>query len=99
VRTNSPWEKSLKAFLVWRDHPFRKTHDLVELTRQCADLEPTLSGVLHGVGGLTRFAWECRYPGETETPALESAHGWLVRVKEVLKAIQALMPPLTSAAQ
>jgi HEPN domain-containing protein len=28
-------EKSLKAFLVWRDHPFRKTHDLVELARQC----------------------------------------------------------------
>lgn len=26
-------EKSLKAFLVWRDQPFRKTHDLVELSR------------------------------------------------------------------
>jgi HEPN domain-containing protein len=28
-------EKSLKAFLVWRDQSFRRTHDLVELTRQC----------------------------------------------------------------
>ena len=46
-------EKSLKALLVWRDHPFRKTHDLVELTRQCVDLEPTLDDVLRGVAGLT----------------------------------------------
>ena len=35
-------EKSLKAFLVWRDQPFRKTHDIVELAKQCADLEPAL---------------------------------------------------------
>ncbi len=46
-------EKALKAFLVWRDHPFRKTHDLVELTRQCVDLKPTPGDVLRGVGGLT----------------------------------------------
>lgn len=92
-------EKSLKAFLVWRDHPFRKTHDLVELTRQCVDLEPTLGDVLRGVGGLTRFAWEYRYPGETESPALELAHGWLVRVKGVLEAVAGLLPPPTSAAR
>ena len=36
-------EKSLKSFLVWRDQPFRKTHDLVELARQCVDLEPLLN--------------------------------------------------------
>ncbi|MBI3683176.1 MAG: HEPN domain-containing protein [Acidobacteria bacterium] len=92
-------EKSLKAFLVWRDHPFRKTHDLVELTRQCVDLEPTLADVLRGVGGLTRFAWEYRYPGEAETPELEFAHRWLLKVKEVLGAIEGLLPPPTSPAR
>jgi HEPN domain-containing protein len=85
-------EKSLKAFLVWRDQPFRKTHDLVELTRQCADLEPTLSDVMRGLGSLTRFAWEFRYPGETEPPAVDLAHDWVVKVGEVLEAIESLFP-------
>jgi HEPN domain-containing protein len=58
-------EKSLKALLVWRDQSFRRTHDLVELIRQCLDLEPTLGDVMNGLGPLTRFAWEFRYPGET----------------------------------
>ncbi len=88
-------EKSLKAVLVSRDHPCRKTHDLVELTRQCADLEPALSDVLRGVGALTRFAWEFRYPGEAETPALEFAQGWLVKVK----AVEHLLAPPNAAAQ
>src|ERR1035438_3635098 len=51
-------EKSLKAFLVWRDQSFRRTHDLVELTRQCVDLEPTLGDAMSGLAPLTRFAWE-----------------------------------------
>src|SRR5665811_1045090 len=55
-------EKSLKALLVWRDQTFRGTHDLVELTRQCVDLEPTLGDVMNGLAPLTRFAWEFRYP-------------------------------------
>jgi HEPN domain-containing protein len=36
-------EKCLKALLVWRNEPFRKTHDLVELQRQCIDREPGLA--------------------------------------------------------
>lgn len=85
-------EKSLKAFLVWRDQPFRRTHDLVELTRQCADLEPALSPALHGLGPLTRFAWEFRYPGESEAPSMDQARDWLVKVKELLQAVEAWLP-------
>ena len=29
-------EKALKALLCWHDVPFRKTHNLVELGKQCA---------------------------------------------------------------
>jgi len=90
-------EKSLKAFLVWRDHPFRKTHNLVELTQQCVDLEPALGEALRGMGGLTRFAGEYRYPGETELPSLELAQGRVVRVKAALETVTGLLPPLVSA--
>jgi HEPN domain-containing protein len=86
-------EKSLKAFLVWRDQPFRKTHDLVELTRQCMDLEPALSDVTRGLGPLTRFAWEFRYPGETAPPTTEQAQGWLLRVRDLIAAIERCFPP------
>jgi HEPN domain-containing protein len=86
-------EKSLKALPVWRDQSFRRTHDLVELTRQCVDLEPTQGDVMSGWGPLTRFAWEFRYPGEAELPTLEMARGWTVRVREVLEAVERTIPP------
>src|ERR1017187_790576 len=85
-------EKSLKAFLVWRDQTFRRTHNLVELMRLCVDLEPTLGDVMNGLGPLTRFAWEFRYPGETELPTVEMACGWRVRVREVWEAGEHTIP-------
>ncbi len=86
-------EKSLKAFLIWRDEPFRRTHDLVELSRQCLDLEPALNDVMRGLGPLTRFAWETRYPGEAEPPTTDLARGWAIKVKEILKVIESMLPP------
>jgi HEPN domain-containing protein len=35
-------EKAAKAFLVFHDVPYRKTHDLNELGEQCAALDPSL---------------------------------------------------------
>ena len=37
-------EKALKAFLTFHDQPFRKTHDLASLGRQCANIDATLGG-------------------------------------------------------
>lgn len=85
-------EKTLKAFLVWRDVPFRKTHDLVELARQCLDLEPALTTALQGLGPLTRFAWEFRYPDDSETPSVDEAESWVGKARELLQAIEARLP-------
>jgi HEPN domain-containing protein len=35
-------EKAMKAFLPWHDAPFRKTHNIEELGRQCAAVDTTL---------------------------------------------------------
>jgi HEPN domain-containing protein len=35
-------EKALKAFLTFHDQPFRKTHDLASLGKQCANIDATL---------------------------------------------------------
>ena len=36
-------EKAAMAFLTFHDVPFRKTHDLNELGRQCAALDPDIA--------------------------------------------------------
>src|SRR5437867_3086203 len=51
-------EKSLKAYLTWRDQPFRKVHDLEELTRQCAELDSAFAALLPAAQRLTPYAVE-----------------------------------------
>lgn len=46
-------EKSLKGFLAWHGRPLRKTHDLVDLGRSCAAIEPSLADAMRRVGPLT----------------------------------------------
>ena len=66
-------EKSLKAFLTAKDTQFRKTHDLDELSRMCVELDGSLENVLQPATYLTVFAWEFRYPGDSEIPPLKEA--------------------------
>jgi len=61
-------EKAVKALLAWHDEPFRKTHDLSALGRQCAILEPALSALLNRLDDLTEYAWLFRYPGDFVAP-------------------------------
>ncbi len=82
-------EKSLKGYLAWHDVPFRKTHNLTEIGKQCVELEPALSTLLAQASGLTEYAWKFRYPGEPEEPALAEAEGALATARDVYEAIVA----------
>ena len=64
-------EKSMKAFLAWHDVPFRKTHNLEELGRQCVALDTTLGPVADQAAPLTEYAWKFRYPGAMNPTARE----------------------------
>jgi HEPN domain-containing protein len=66
--TQQAVEKSLKAFLALHDVPFRRTHDLGELGRQCVAIDATLEPILHATAPLTEYAWRFRYPGDTIEP-------------------------------
>jgi HEPN domain-containing protein len=66
-------EKTLKAFLTWHDHPFRKTHDLVELGVQCAAIDAALEDLLREAAPLTEYAWKFRYPGDASEPTVAEA--------------------------
>ncbi|AEB09245.1 HEPN domain-containing protein [Desulfobacca acetoxidans] len=61
-------EKAIKGFLVWHDHPFRKTHNLVELGQHCLRYAPDLEEILREAGPLTEYAWRFRYPGDPDEP-------------------------------
>ena len=57
-------EKTMKAFLVYRQHAFRRTHNLTELGGAVARLNPQLADLMRNASLLTEFAWRFRYPGD-----------------------------------
>ncbi|MGH7254640.1 MAG: HEPN domain-containing protein [Nitrospirales bacterium] len=85
-------EKALKVFLTAHYRPFRKTHDLDELSRACEDLDPTLAAVLVEARDLTVFAWEFRYPGETVVPSEEEARRALATARKAYESVLSRLP-------
>ncbi|WP_447972362.1 HEPN domain-containing protein [Nitrospira sp. Kam-Ns4a] len=85
-------EKALKAFLVARERPFRKTHDLDELGQAAVALDSTLTEVVTAAIDLTPYAWRFRYPGESEEPSREEAERALALAREVYEAVLARLP-------
>jgi HEPN domain-containing protein len=90
-------EKALKAFLVWSDVPFPKTHDLGRLGSQAVRLDPSLEQLVDRIVDLSKYAWMFRYPGDPIEPSTEEAREVLARatavVDEVKGRISGLDPP------
>ncbi len=86
-------EKALKAFLAWQDVPFRKTHNLEELGRQCATLDPTLKAIADEAGPLTEYAWRFRYPGDATEPERAEAEDALKAAQRAYNAVLDRLPP------
>ncbi len=88
-------EKSLKAFLVWHDTRFRKTHSLEEIGEQCLAVDSTLKLTVDRAVPLTQYAWKFRYPpepGEPDEPTREEAQRALEIAREVWNAILGRLP-------
>ena len=49
-------EKALKAFLTFHQKPFRRTHDLSDLSPDCLTIDPTLQSVVVPAETLTQYA-------------------------------------------
>jgi HEPN domain-containing protein len=85
-------EKSMKGYLTWHSRVFRKTHNLTELGRMCADVDPTLEPSLERAARLTEYAWKYRYPGEPLEPSREEAESALALARDVFDAILGRLP-------
>jgi HEPN domain-containing protein len=85
-------EKAMKGFLSWHDQPFRKTHDLAEVGRQCTAIDASLEPLLRRAEPLSVYAWAFRYPGEAENPSVEEAQSALAVAREVVETMLARLP-------
>ena len=68
-------EKYLKAFLVWHQIEFPKTHDVARLLELVASLDAGLAEELRDAADLTPYGVDYRYPGDyPEVSAAEAEH-------------------------
>jgi len=85
-------EKTFKAFLVWHNIPFRKTHSLEEIGEQCVEQDNSLKETVDRAVPLTEYAWLFRYPGEPTEPSGEEAEEALTIAREVYQSILFRLP-------
>jgi HEPN domain-containing protein len=81
-------EKAAKAFLTFRQIPFRKTHDLTDLGSQCASIDPSLEPILREVAKLTDYASAFRYPDAPYEPDTAEAAGAFAIATKLCDAIR-----------
>lgn len=85
-------EKAMKAFLVHRELPFRKTHNLTELGGAVARLDPAMSELMRSASLMTEFAWRFRYPGEVASVSHADAVRAIELAAQVLAAVIGALP-------
>ena len=61
-------EKSLKGWLAWRGITLAKTHDLIQLVAEAADVTPDFVKFEQAAEILTPYVSAFRYPGLTDEP-------------------------------
>ena len=81
-------EKALKAFLVWSDVPFPKSHDLGRWGNQAAQLDPSLEELVDRIVDLSKYAWMFRYPGDPIEPSSDEAREVLARAEAVVHEVR-----------
>jgi HEPN domain-containing protein len=81
-------EKAIKAFLTYRQIPFRKTHDLTDLGWQCASVDPTLEPILREAASLSGYASAFRYPDSAYEPDAAEASGALAIASKLCDEIK-----------
>ena len=85
-------EKSLKAYLIYKNTTFRKTHDLDVLIDLCCQSEASFQELKNSADMLTPYATEFRYPSDTIKPEKYEAEEALAITKSVLSFVVRLLP-------
>jgi HEPN domain-containing protein len=81
-------EKYFKAFLIWQQIEFPKTHDLSLLLGLISTAAPSLAESLEAIAELTSYGVEIRYPGDVPKITKEDATEAVRLAENVREAIQ-----------
>jgi HEPN domain-containing protein len=80
-------EKYLKAYLIYKNIDFDKTHDLNDLKDKCPISDKDLKGI--DFKNMNSFAVDIKYPGEEiELPSLEETKEYLGIAKLVKEIVE-----------
>lgn len=85
-------EKALKAFLVWHQVEFPKTHDIERLLSLCSGVDSSLTDTLSGAASLTPYGVEYRYPGEYPPVSAEEADSCVALARAVYGEVTRRLP-------
>jgi HEPN domain-containing protein len=81
-------EKFLKAFLIYHDIDFPKTHDLDFLLKECMKIDKTVFQDIN-LGSLTDFGVSIRYPDDFYIPDQKETENYRFIALEVKKIVEA----------
>jgi HEPN domain-containing protein len=85
-------EKALKGFLTFKESPFTKTHALVLLVEQAAEIDSSFDNLADHAEELSPFAWRFRYPGELLEPGRDEANNALELARTALEFVIERIP-------
>lgn len=81
-------EKALKAFLVFKQQPIFKTHDLERLIELCSAIDTTFKDLLSAAAILNPYATEFRYPDDLLFPEREEVEEAIKYAESILSFVQ-----------
>ncbi len=85
-------EKFLKAYLIYKGVPFRKTHDIAELIILCIDVDKDFEMLKNrSISELTVYATKLRYPDFLYSPSVEEAEEAVKKAKFVREFVMGKM--------
>lgn len=84
-------EKLLKGYLIFRQQPFEKIHDLEVLVEQCERLDTTFADLVDAVEPLSPYAVRFRYPGPAD-PTVDEVRQALDVVANVRRFVLERLP-------
>ena len=85
-------EKYLKAFLVWHQVEFPKTHDIQVLLRLAGNVDEKIPEILEETVVLTPYGVDYRYPGDYPEITRTDAENALRLMDQVRKEIRDRLP-------
>jgi HEPN domain-containing protein len=81
-------EKALKAFLVAREEPLIRTHDVGVLVARCESIDDSFAPFNAAAARLTPYAVMHRYPGASDHPEIADVEQALADANTILEIVR-----------